>query len=229
MIDEIEVADPERFANQPRCFVKLLLVITSPGHRLRNTVSRDHDAWHLIESAECIAHAVATGLDERRVVVERAQFVHFRRIVAGFDLSGANVLTILSAAGIRAVCGGHKCERPLHSVAPHFVERGRKERMPVAVSPVDGEWDSVRIEIRTQSLDEIAALIVERTLSAEVIIMFSDFEKTFARNVFAARDILEKRKDIFRTFRPAERDNQQSVVHRSAFEAGNPVQLQHVG
>ena len=55
-------------------------------------------------------------------------------------------------------------------------------------------------------------LIVDGTFSAEVAIMFRDFEQPFLWYIPAASDVLEKRHYIFGPLRAAEGNYQQSLV-----------------
>ena len=77
--------------------------------------------------------------------------------------------------------------------------------MPIPVSPINRQITSA-IPLTSQRRDECATLFVERTTAPEVMVVIRDFEQAFARNITAARDILQKRHHIFMLFRAAERD-----------------------
>ena len=73
--------------------------------------------------------------------------------------------------------------------------------MPVAVAPVDGQVDLVLIEFCAERLDEFATLLVDGTDAIEVIVVFSDFQQSFAGHGLATQDIFEKRDHIIAFFR----------------------------
>ena len=68
------------------------------------------------------------------------------------------------------------------------------------------------VKFALQGGNQLAGLLVDGTLAFKMIVMFSDGEHAFARNIFSPKHILEKRNDIFSRFGTTERDNQESVV-----------------
>ena len=80
--------------------------------------------------------------------------------------------------------------------------------MPVAVSPIDGHLDAVILELLLQCGNQLLVLVIDGAASVKVIVMLGHFQHAFARNVFAAQDVLQKWQHIFMLFRPAERDDQ---------------------
>ena len=56
--------------------------------------------------------------------------------------------------------------------------------MPIAVTPINGQRDGF-----AKRANQRAILIVNGAASIEMIIMFRDFEHTFARNIAAAKNI----------------------------------------
>ena len=67
-------------------------------------------------------------------------------------------------------------------------------------------------QLGPQGLDQVADLGVDRADAAEVVVMLGDFQQPLARDVPAARDVLQERHDVFALLRAAEADDQDGVV-----------------
>ena len=77
--------------------------------------------------------------------------------------------------------------------------------MPIPIAPIDGDVWSLLVEQIPECRDQRTVLVIDRTPAAEVVVVFSDFQHAFARNVPSAENILEKRDHVVRRFRPPKR------------------------
>ena len=85
----------------------------------------------------------------------------------------------------------------------HLLQCVRQQRMPVAVSPIDGKVQTVLREFFFERRDQFADLLVDGTLAIEVIIMLRDRQQTLVRNIPSAQHIFEKGNDVIAGFRAA--------------------------
>jgi hypothetical protein len=76
--------------------------------------------------------------------------------------------------------------------------------MPVPIAPVDWQVRSALGEFALQCGEEIPVVIVDRSLSLEVVIMLGDREKALPWDILSAQDIFQKRNDVFVFLWPAE-------------------------
>ena len=86
--------------------------------------------------------------------------------------------------------------------------------MPVAIAEVDRQVDAVRVELGSEGRDQRPVLRVDRADAAEVLVVLRDLLEPLARHVAAARDVLEERNHVVRSFGPAERDDEDRVEAR---------------
>src|SRR5580704_4470062 len=84
--------------------------------------------------------------------------------------------------------------------------------MPISVSPSNRQLDTALVQCGSQGGDQFADLIIQRALSAEMVVVLGDRHESLARNVPAACDVLQKRNHVLAPFRPAESDDQNGVV-----------------
>ncbi len=70
----------------------------------------------------------------------------------------------------------------------------------------------MRTEFRGESINQIAALLIDRTHSAKLLVMLSDLQQSGTWHIAASQDILKKRNDIVRPFGASEGLDQQGVV-----------------
>ena len=54
-------------------------------------------------------------------------------------------------------------------------------------------------------------MIVDRAAAIEMIVVFGDGQHSFARDVAAAQDVLQKRNHVFAFFRTAKRNNKKGI------------------
>src|SRR5580698_1928504 len=92
---------------------------------------------------ERVAQAIHVNFNKSGVVEKYAQLVDLWRAGAYFALCAGDVFAILPASGIRAVSGCHKGERAANAVFLHLAQRIGEHRMPVAISPIDGQLRAV--------------------------------------------------------------------------------------
>src|ERR1700751_2937444 len=84
--------------------------------------------------------------------------------------------------------------------------------MPVAIAPVDWKAGPGTIQFVCEGRHQLAVLLVDGTLPAEVIIVLRNFEQTFAGHFASAQDVFEERNHVIRLLRSAKRENQNRIV-----------------
>src|SRR5262252_6606358 len=84
--------------------------------------------------------------------------------------------------------------------------------MPVSVSPIDRKIGAVLRKFILDRRNQVARLLVDGTLSIEVVIVFGDGQHALAGNVASAKDVFEEGNHVIVTLRTAEGDNQDCVV-----------------
>ena len=87
--------------------------------------------------------------------------------------------------------------------------------MPIAIAPVERQRDVRRGEFGAQHREQRAHLIVNRTATIEMIVVLGDRHHSFAGDILAAQDVLEKRQDVIVALRAAEGHNENRVVRHS--------------
>ena len=95
-----------------------------------------------------------------------------------------DILYILAAAGIGAEGRGDEGYGVADTVVTHLSQGIGQEGMPVAVSPVDGDFQD-----GSESGDELTVLVVDGAAAVEVVIVFGYFEHAVAGDVAAAEDV----------------------------------------
>ena len=136
----------DAFGNETTGFMKLFFVITVCSHRERNAVRRESYLralaalfWNLIERG---ADVFNIWLNEARMVVEGAQLVNFRNPFAYLRPRFCDVLEVLAATGVPAVCGCDECQSELASLVTHRTQGiGAQTVLPV---PAEGRKDRGR-------------------------------------------------------------------------------------
>ena len=152
------------------------------------------------------------GADKSRMSVESRKLCYFRRAFADFRLRSRDVLAILAAARIGAIRRRDKAESASDAVVPHLPHGVGKEGVPVPIAPVDGHVRAFCREQISQCGDQRPVLVVDGALAAEVVVVFGDFEHSFARHIASAEDILEKRDHVFRFLRPTKGENEKRIM-----------------
>src|SRR6202023_2918803 len=84
-------------------------------------------------------HMFGHGFDKAGVIVKNAELVDVRRLWPHSFASPRDVLEILPASGVRAVCRHHERDRAANAIRPHTAQSVGKHRMPVAVPPIYGQ------------------------------------------------------------------------------------------
>src|SRR5579863_3934272 len=146
------------------------------------------------------------------MIEEHAQLFDFGRALANFLLCAGDVFPVLTASGVRTVGRRDKPERTPHAVFFHLKQSFGQQRMPVAIPPVHRQFRAVQREFRFQRRNQLARLLVDRTLAAEVVVVLRDREHPLARHVASPQHIFEEGNYIVRRFGPAEGDHHDCVV-----------------
>ncbi len=164
---------------------------------------------HLIDGP---LYSLAHRVDVSGVVEEDPKFVDFGCAFADTRLRAGDILTILSAAGIRTEGGCHEGQCVLDSVTSHLHQGLRQHGVPVAVAPIDGQGVAMLGKLGLQRRDERSALFVDRADTAKMSVMFGDFEHSRVGDVLAAQYVFEERNDIVWAFGAAEGHEQNGIV-----------------
>src|SRR4029077_4542761 len=94
-------------------------------------------------------------------------------------LRACNIFAILPASRVRTVSGSHESESALNALLLHLTQRVCKQRMPVTISPKNGElWPSPG-QLILQRWDQLPSLLVNRALAAKLLIVSGDFQHSF--------------------------------------------------
>src|ERR1043166_9683725 len=137
------------------------------------------------------------------MVEEHPNLIDFRRARPDFLLRTGNVFAVLAASRVRTVGGGDEGKGALNTIQLHLRQRSRQHGMPVAIAPVDRQLRTVLRKFDLQCCNQIASLLVDRTLAVEMIIVLGDREHALARNISSTQYIFEKGNYIFARFGPA--------------------------
>ena len=186
------------------------------SHRRRDRVGDEQQRGRLAlgyrQRLDCRTAPSRHGLDEPRMVEVVPQLVDPGRVGEAVDRP-EEVLAILPAARVRGVGARHEGSRAADAVGLHLAEGVGEVGVPVAVAPVDGETaEAVGVEVRADSREQSAALIVDRAPPAEVVVVLPDCLQPLARDAATSRDVLEERHDVARLLGSTERHEEQCVV-----------------
>src|SRR5829696_7586679 len=117
------------------------------------------------------------------MIVKRAEFLDTWRGWSNCRLSVADVLQVLPATRIRAIPRSHKSECILNSIRRHLSHCVSKHRMPIAVSPVDGNTGPLHRQLLFQRGDQVAILLIDRTHAAEQVVVFGNLKHSLPWNI----------------------------------------------
>ena len=114
-------------------------------------------------------------------------------------------------SGIGTVSRREERQRTADSVAGHFGQRIRQQRVPIAIPPINSPGGTVAIQLALEGGNQGPVLGVDRAYAAKVIIMLGHGQHPLARHVLAAQHVFQKRNDVVRLFRAAERYYEQGI------------------
>ena len=151
-------------------------------------------------------------LDETGMIVESAQLFYARRLWPNRPACTFDVFEILATTRIRAIGGGHKSQRLLHSILSHFTQCVGKQWMPVAVAEINGKMWPLRFHYLVQRCNQLSVFCIYRTDTAKQFVVFSNSKHSLARHIPPAQNILEERNDVGHSLRSAKRHDHNRVV-----------------
>ncbi len=172
-----------------------------------------------------IPYSFHRDLDERRMVEECPQFLHFRSARSRRSLRTSNVFPILPAAGVGTIGRGHKAHRPPDAILFHLPQRIGQKRMPIPVSPINWHAGSVALQLRFQGGDQFPRLLVDRALALEVVVVFGHRQHALPGNIAPAQHGFKKRNHLFARLWPPERNHQNGVVVHAPIIGHEPARL----
>jgi hypothetical protein len=129
------------------------------------------------------------GFDETRMIEKWSKFLDQRGSGANLGARPFDVLEILAAAGTRTERRRDEGQRSTHTGVAQLADRDWEQRMPIAVAPVDWHTATMFRQFRTESGHEFAVLLVDRTIAAKLVVVFGNFQQTFAGYILAASDV----------------------------------------
>ena len=149
-------------------------------------------------------------LNEAGMVVEGPNLIDRRRAFANHSLRRSNILAVLPAAGVGAIGRSEKAQA--HRMPSLFIRPSVSagQRMPVAVSPIDRQADSMGSQFALQCRDQRTVLVVDGTVAAEFPLVSTTSSRRFAEPL-AAQNISRKGAHR-RAFPAAEEDSEIRVI-----------------
>ena len=160
------------------------------------------------------------------MVEERAQLVDLWCTRTNFILRARNVFAVLPASRVGTVRGSDEGERSANAVPLHLLQSFGQHGMPIAIAPVDRDLGSMLRQFAFESCNQFTGLLVDRTLAAEMVVMFGDRQHALPRNIPPAQNVFQERNHILRALGPAEGDNQNRVViHSSRLPLNNQMDV----
>ena len=205
------------FCNELRGGLKLLAIERCLRHRQRNAVRGEDEPRGVADRGRQtllrLAHVRGVGLDEERMIEPAADERDVEVPAARLELllRGGDVLAVLLAARVRMVRRGDESDRVPHAVGVHLPERVRQQRMPVAHADVHRQRPPRGRKPLAQSLGLAPRQLGDRRDAVEQLVVMRDFFDPLGADAPAAKDVREKRTDVFASLRTAERNDQDGV------------------
>ena len=161
-------------------------------------------------------HPLDHRLDEAGMVEEHAQLVDLRRLSAQPPAERRSMSSRYCRQPEYELNGARdECQSAPDAVGGHLAKRVGQQRVPIAVAPVDRQLRSMIGQFPRQGRHQRTILLVDRTHAAEVVIVLGDFEHPLAGHFPAAKHVFQERQHVVRPLRPAERNDQNGVVHET--------------
>ena len=215
LVDDFPVGVTDRFADESGGFSQLQFVARVVCHRFRDAVGREEHrgrgAMFGGDLVECRFQAIGLGFDELRVIETHPSFFNQGSFLAGQSDRSGDVLSVLAATAVATEHRGKESDGAFAAVVFHLGERIGEHGMPISVSPVDGQLNTPSVQFGLDSPDQSAALFVDGADSAKVVVVFGDFEHSFAGHIFPAQDVFEEGHHVLGAFGAPEGDHQNRV------------------
>src|SRR5688572_7814167 len=122
-----------------------------------------------------------------------------------------DVLAVLLAARIGMLGGGDEADGAAQACRAEIAQRVWKQRMPVAHPDVDGKRMAGCLEAGPQALCLPTGNGGDRRDAVEELVVARDLLDALGADAPAAKHIGEKRTDVVRPLRPAERDDEYGI------------------
>ena len=149
--------------------------------------------------------------DEPRVIEKDTDLLHNRGVRSDGDPSSLNIFSILAATRVGAVSRQHQGQHP---PVPAFVNsciasarNGCQLRLPQAIGSLMPLG-----QCGVEDTDQVANLVVQRTLAAKMIIVIGHGQEPLARDVATPRDVFQKGDHVFAAL-PARRNRRSGWRH----------------
>jgi len=161
-----------------------------------------------------VSRSVGYGFDKAGMIVKSPDYVDWRGLWANFLAGTRDIFTILPAARVRAKGRRYKRQCTLDAVVGHLLHHIAEHRMPVAISPVNGQMWAVNVEFPNELAQQAADLAVQWADAAEMAVMLGNFQESIAGDIASAGHVIQKGNYVVRTLRAAKRDDEQGVVRQ---------------
>ena len=215
LVDDFPVGVTDRFADESGGFSQLQFVARVVCHRFRDAVGREEHwgrgAMFGGDLVECRFQAIGLGFDELRVIETHPSFFNQGSFLAGQSDRSGDVLSVLAATAVATEHRGKESDGAFAAVVFHLGERIGEHGMPISVSPVDGQSELPSVQFGLDGPDQSAALFVDGADSAKVVVVFGDFEHSFAGHIFPPQDVFEEGHHVLGAFGAPEGDHQNRV------------------
>ena len=215
LVDDFPVGVPDRFADESCRFSQLQFVARVVCHRFRDAVCREeHRGRGAIFGGDLIERrfqAIGLGFDELRVIETHPSFFNQRRFLAGQSDRSGDVFSVLAATAVATEHRGKESDGPFTAVVFHLGERIGEHGMPISVSPVDGQSNPPSVQFGLDGPNQSTALFIDGADSAKVVVVFGDFEHSFAGHILSPQDVFEEGHHVLGAFGAPEGDHQNRV------------------
>ncbi len=170
-----------------------------------------------VQLSQRITDGLCHRFDEPRMVEPHPQFFDRRRSGADLFLRRQDVLAVLPTTAVAAEHAGEKGERTFSTVVTHLSQRVGKQRVPIAVPPIDRQIDPVCGELVFQRRQQLPVLFVDRTDTAKTLVVFRHLHHPLAGDIFPAQNVFQEGDDVFGALGAAEGHQQKRVVGQFLF------------
>ena len=193
--------------------VQPTLAVAWPGglvHRVGDRVGDEQQGelglGNVGQSAERVDDETGVGTDEAGPQRIRADLVDLedQPVVPDFGEGVGEVLAVLATGRVGGVGAGRDDHDPVEPAGVGIAKRVGEVRRRVAVAPEDGDLDLALLELGLQGSDEGAVLVVDRTATAEQLVVVGDVLEAVVRDPAAGGDAAQERHDLVQGLGPAE-------------------------
>lgn len=223
LINDLPVFVAEGFANQSSGFAELQGISRMVRHRLGDAVRREENLGvcpeNRIDLGKGFAKTIGLCFNEFRMIETHSRFLDHGGTLAGLKDRRSDVLAVLTATAVATEHRSEESDRASATILLHGLEGVGKHGVPVAVAPVDWKFDSAAVQFGLDCSDEIAALLIDRADTTEMVVMLGDFKHPFTGDIFASEHIFQKWHHVLGAFGATKR-NKKNRIDRDLVQRG---------